>query len=94
MAKSNTVQKNIEKNNDIDFNIDNENFELIEFKEEFCPILWKKVHSFAFDFQNYGISVHVQNEHMLDMDKIKDIIRIKYKGQIGTSSFEYHPIYE
>lgn len=76
-------------NEEIKLDLDSENF-----KEEYCHVLWKKTHAFGIEFQNCGISIHVNEKHVLDIDKIKDTIKIKYKGKIGTPSFEYHPVYD
>jgi hypothetical protein len=81
--------------NDIETEIiDDLEFKELEYIEERCNVLWKHEHNFAFDFKGYGVSVHVNKEHVLDIEKIKDIIKIKYLGEIGTPNFQYFVIYE
>lgn len=66
----------------------------IEYKEEICKVLWIKEHAYCVDFQGYALSFHTSNEHMLDIEKIKDTIIIKYIGTIGKIDFKYFPVYE
>ena len=103
MAKKNKPVKEVdESEQEIINDFENNEIEDIETQEEYiesyqeesCPILWIKPTAFGFSFQGYGISEHTSNGHILDSEKInKDFITIKYKGQIGTPSFEYHIIY-
>lgn len=66
----------------------------VKYKEEYCPVLWKKIHAFAIDYQGYGISFHTSDEHFLDTSKIKDVIKVNYIGEIGEPSFKIFPVYE
>lgn len=65
-----------------------------DFIIEYFPIIWKKDHAFAIEFYGYGISFHVSEDNYLDNYLIGDTMKIKYKGNIGTTDFEIHPIYE
>lgn len=62
--------------------------------EEYCLVLWKKDHAFGINFHEDGISFHTKETNYLDISLIKDIIKVKYKGEYGSPSFEIHPIYE
>ena len=61
-------------------------------KEEVCNVLYVKDKMFAISFQGNGISIHT--EHLIDKEKIKDFIIVKYEGEIGKSNFKLYPVYE
>lgn len=65
-----------------------------DYIEEYCQIIWKKEHAFAIDFYGYGLSFHTKNdENYFDDFLIGDTIKLKYKGKIGETDFEIHPVY-
>ena len=62
-----------------------------QMKSEICKVVWLKDKSFAIDFKNHGISLHV--EHMLDKEKIGEFIEVKYESDIGFPDFKVFPVF-
>lgn len=97
----------IEKNNteviddltDIENNIEEiqENIDK-KYEEQMCKVLWVKPNSFAFSFvsnnEEYGISVHTENNSLLDIEKISNYVKVQYAGQIGSPDFKYFVVYD
>lgn len=66
----------------------------VKYKEEICPVLWVKDHAFAINFQGYGLSFHVKDNHYIDFEKIKNFVKVNYENEIGNPDFKIHVVYE